>query len=148
MVVRAEQFIKIRRRGKKLTIDVTLPETCDDIFIRDGAPPEPPDSSGMGARAFWLFWIGRSLPSSYWLDGNWTVQELAQAVNANADWRNVLLPALGDVAEGESHHELAAALLDAGEFVEVDGNLTLTAATPQARDAYVLQAFAADTTSP
>jgi hypothetical protein len=144
MVARAEQFIKISRRGKKLIIDITLPETSDDPLIRDGAPLEPPAASGLGARAYWLFRIARSLPSSYWLQGNWTPVELVRAVNNNSEWKKLLLDALGDVAESEAEHELAEALLMHGESDEPSGIPTLKAATPDVREAYVLQVFAKD----
>ncbi len=157
MITRADSFIEIEWQkqpvGKKLMIDVTLPETCDKALIRDGIDPKSVTDDRFSPRALCLLMIAATLPSSHWLRGDWSARDLAQAAVDHGDWSELLCTALTQITRNHPADELAEAILELNKDKEVFPDNTyllhaLLAITPAARESYALQALAADVSSP
>ena len=135
MVERARSLIQIGWQKERLVIDLTLPQACDQVMIRDGIALEPPEGSGLGERAHWLLGIASALPLTYWLSGDWSMRDLVQAAVDHGDWSQLLLKALRQVVNNYHSYELAETLLELSKNGE---HVPLNLVRPRVRETYAI----------
>ena len=145
MIERAKPLIRIgwkkQALGRKLMIDVALPEAVDESIIRDGIPSERPDGTKLEAGEYWLWAIAAKLSAAFWMSGDGSFGELVKAANDSSDARDLLLNALAQIAMREQNDELAAALLNL-ELDHETQRWAFKAASANTREAHALTLLA------
>ncbi|MBI1258196.1 MAG: hypothetical protein GC204_12055 [Chloroflexi bacterium] len=152
IITRGQQFIHIHWQkqllSRKLAIEITLPETCDESMIRDGIDQKPSTDSELGTRAYWLFSIATRLPSSFWLSDDWSAPDLVQAISESDDSiKTYLHTALANVSGREHHDLLALALLENAEVAEGVKAQVLQAISPQLCENFLMRALDSERSS-
>jgi hypothetical protein len=95
---------------RQASIQVTLPEVCDESMRRDGIEPTPPQ--GMGEKTWWLRQMVAAIPITVWNDH--LGLPAAQCVQGaeKTDHAEVLLPAWATATRRGRHVEWAQAVLE------------------------------------
>ena len=147
MIQRANALIHLHWQktlfGKELAIDLTLPQGCDESMVRDGIDPNPSTDSLLDTRSYWLYRIALVLPLSYWLNGDWSADDLIRAFSALEQniTRTYLESALIHVLQRDRSDSLAQALLENSRMLVGMKATALRAASPQLFEHYVLHAL-------
>ena len=146
MIARRQQFIHLDWQkhllSKKLVIDVTLPEICDESMIRDGIDPKPSTDSELGKRAYWLLGIAAKQSASFWLSGTWSAADLVQAISEMDDEvKTYLHKALANISECEHHDPLALALLESEQVAVGTRAQILQAVSPKMCEDFLIHAL-------
>ena len=105
MAQRIQPFMQIHGTGTNLTIQITLPETCDPDWERDGINSKPP--KGQGQRAWWLQQMLASVPLITWPAEPIAI---AQATQGH-EWQDLLLRGWSQAAQHQNQVNWADALI-------------------------------------
>ncbi|HEY7184859.1 MAG TPA: DUF5691 domain-containing protein [Blastocatellia bacterium] len=132
---------KLNRLRRK-TIEIALPEACDEAMQRDGVEPKP-YSRDIGEKAWLLQQMLGMIPPKLWSsESGWLISELIEAAK-RGDWKNMLLDGWSQAARLCGDVEWAAALLAETYEREQDGRLFQV--LPQARqEAFIIELLRKD----
>ncbi len=98
-------------RRKRKTIEVTLPEACDQAMRRDGVIEAKPRLQPLGQKAWWLLQMLNTIPPNVWSqESGWTISELIEAASRSEE-KQLLLKGWLRATELYRDVEWAAALL-------------------------------------
>jgi hypothetical protein len=134
----------IRALTRQSTIQVALPEACDESMRRDGVEPAPPQ--GLGAKVWWLRQMVASVPIALWNDH--LSLPPAQCVQhaEKTDYAEVFLPAWAQAAKRGRHVEWAQAILEHALNAKRDSQLlsVVEVLPPAHRDPVVVKLLGSD----
>ncbi|MDJ0704419.1 MAG: DUF5691 domain-containing protein [Leptolyngbyaceae cyanobacterium MO_188.B28] len=136
MAQRAQTFVQLQTKGKDFKIDVTLPESCEKDWERDGVNPKPPGKAGK--RAGWLTQILASAPLDVWQAD--PAAAIAPAI-ADNEWRDLLIQGWGLAAWRQHKLDWVDALISQFSLPEFDPDLLadLLALFPSERREQILR---------
>ena len=117
MAQRVQAFVQIQAQGQTVQINVTLPETCEPAWQRDGINPKA--TKGQGKRAHWLLQMVASTPLSVWAADPTAI---AQAL-AGHEWQGLLIKGWGLAAQQQNDGDWAYALIDQFGWQSFDEDL-------------------------
>jgi hypothetical protein len=143
MLERAQPLLTFKlNRLKRKTIEITMPEACDEAMQRDGVEPKP-YSQGIGEKAWWLQQMLGMIPPKIWSqESGWSISELIDAAK-RSEWKGVLIDGWSQAARLCQDVEWADALL--AETYERGEAAPLFQVLPQARqEAFILKLLGND----
>jgi hypothetical protein len=124
MIERVRPLLTLKQEGKKLHLEVTLPEFCDKGMTRDGV--ESKSGSGQGEKAAWLLQMLVTVPPKLWCQSWDTTPAQILQLGSGSEWNHLLPWAWAIAAVRHQDTEWAEAILVAmpkgryPAFVEVD----------------------------
>ncbi|MEL6380893.1 MAG: DUF5691 domain-containing protein [Cyanobacteria bacterium J06626_18] len=108
MAQRIQPLVQLQGTGENLTIQVTLPETCEQDWERDGVNPKPP--KGQGQRAWWLQQMLAYVPLNTWVAAPGAIARATQG----HEWQDLLLKGWSHAAKHQNRPDWADAFI--GQF--------------------------------
>jgi len=110
MIERVKRLVTFQPK-RKPRIDVTLPDTCDDMMIRDGVDLKP--QRHMGEKTWWLFQMVSVIAPSFWCE-EWRMSP-ADAIRTirRREWKKVMLEAISVAARRYSDEAWIEAFITA-----------------------------------
>jgi hypothetical protein len=94
----------------KHSLEIDLPQACDDAMQRDGVAPKPPQ--GVGEKAWWLEQMARAIPPTRWEAHLQLSPEQCIAALKSSEFSSVLLAAAAEAARRYKDARWARPLLD------------------------------------
>jgi len=105
MTERARRLLNWKASLLRTTLDVTLPEACDEGMQRDGIEPKPQPKSGLGEKSSWLAAMLACVPPATWSSAwNRKPEQILATIHKHND----------EPALYQGWHDAAVAFQDAG----------------------------------
>lgn len=101
MTQRVQSFVQLQQKGKKLEIELNLPEQFDSTWARDGIQKKP--RNGEGERAGWVRQMLVTTPLSVWKADP---QDIVKVATAH-EWREALVNGWAGAIQRQKHDEVA-----------------------------------------
>lgn len=112
MIERMTPLFRVATLGSgKRTIEVTLPETFDKAWVRDGIDQKPPQYQKIGEKTFWLQQLTTATPLSFWEEHLGLSLSDIQDANSDKDWKDMLRTSWTAAAYRQRNAAWAEALL-------------------------------------
>lgn len=108
-LVRLESSSRLKKNLGKPSLQIDLPQECDDAAQRDGVELNPPQ--GLGQKAWWLQQMVCAIPPQRWENHLQLSPEQAVAAFDGSEFRSALLPAVAEAARRHRNPRWAGALV-------------------------------------